>query len=424
MNKKMRKWFFPTLIIESGPDHLRFRNRAVSIARRPSQGFNANAIREASVSALACIFTHRSVLEHISPAQRSSLTTYANYFHVPALALPRRLAMHCTRLSFVAPLTKDEPRIPNLVVAVGRVLTRPLSDGLNLTEHFIAGAAAASAAVTAMHPLDTIKTVVQAAGSKSTSAVGALGTMLRTDGLPALYKGLPISLSGQVPSSAIKFAAFETFTQFARKVIPRHATNAVVDFTCAAMAFVCCSIVVVPSELMKQRMQAGMYSSVWSGVKAMMVKEGPRAFLTGYKATLVRDVPYTMLEFGLYSQFKRLIRVLLRRSSLTSREEIIIGGVAGGCTGFLTTPLDLAKTRLMTQASTGAAVAKQYSGITDVLMQVVRKEGVPGLFKGSLARTAWLVPFTALYFGVHEASKRALLQRKLTGATAKKLKEP
>lgn len=332
--------------------------------------------------------------------------------------------MRATQLCFVTPVAKDKPRIPNPLDAVGRVLTRPLSDGLNLAEHFAAGAAAASAAVVAMHPLDTIKTVVQAAGSKSNSAIGALGAMLRKDGLPALYKGLPISLSGQVPSSAIKFAAFETFTQFARNVIPRHAANVVVDFTCAAMAFVCCSILVVPSELMKQRMQAGMYSNVWKGAKTIMIKEGPRALFTGYRATLVRDVPYTMLEFGLYSQFKKLIRTLLGRNSLTSREEIIIGGIAGGCTGFLTTPLDLAKTRLMTQAYATATVAKQYSGITDVLRQVVRKEGVPGLFKGSLARTAWLVPFTALYFGVHEASKRALLQRKLAGATAKKLKKP
>jgi hypothetical protein len=38
---------------------------------------------------------------------------------------------------------------------------------------------------------------------------------------------------------------------------------------------------------------------------------------------------------------------------------------------------------------------------------------MPALFVGSLARVAWLLPFTTLYLGVYEASKRLLLQRQL-----------
>lgn len=332
------------------------------------------------------------------------------------------------QLSFATAIRVDnprpvKPRSPNAFRAVARVVSRPLSDGLNLAEHFLAGAAAAGAAVTAMHPLDTVKTVVQAAGSKSKGALGALGVVLRTGGVPALYKGLPISLSGQIPAGAIKFAAFETFTQFARKLVPDQAGSAVVDFTCAALAFACCSVVLVPSELMKQRMQAGMYPNLWTGARTILKKEGPGAFYTGYNATMVRDVPYTMLEFGLYSQFKKIIRAVLKRKELTPSEEIVIGGVAGGCTGWLTTPLDLAKTRIMTQAKASTAGATKYKGILDVLVQVGKEEGIGGLFKGSMARVVWLVPFTALYFGVHEASKRALLERKVQTATAKKPKE-
>lgn len=329
------------------------------------------------------------------------------------------------RLSFATPVNPEkQPRLPNPIAAAARTVSRPLSDGLNLAEHFLAGAVAASFAVTAVHPLDTVKTVIQAAGSKSKGALTALSAILSSGGVPALYKGLPISLSGQIPASSIKFAAFETFTQFARKVMPQHAANAAVDFTCAAMAFVCCSVVLVPSELMKQRMQAGMYPGLLTGVRTILRKEGPRALFTGYQATLVRDVPYTMLEFGLYSQFKRLVRFLLKKEKLTPRQEVLVGGVAGGCTGWLTTPLDLAKTRLMTQGTAGVG-GKQYAGIIDVLIKAARTEGIPGLFKGSAARTLWLIPYTAVYFGVHEASKRALLERKVKGAaTAKKLKAP
>lgn len=331
-----------------------------------------------------------------------------------------RAQLHfATAVSVVPTVSSD--RLPRPVRALARAVTRPLADGLNLAEHLLAGAAAAGAAVASMHPLDTVKTVVQAAGKQSEAirggAIGALGAVLRTGGVPALYKGLPVSLGGQIPAGAIKFAAFETLTQFVSSVLPNHAGTPAVDFACAALAFVCCSVVFVPSELLKQRLQAGTYPGLAAGVRTILKKEGPRALYTGYTATLIRDVPYTMLEFGLYSQFKRLLRAVVKKERLTPREEIALGGVAGGCTGFLTTPLDLAKTRLMTQSGV------QYKGVVDVLIKVARTEGVGGLFKGSLARTAWLVPFTAVFFGVHEASKRALLDRKLKKATASKPKE-
>lgn len=319
--------------------------------------------------------------------------------------------------------TKSQRGLPAPLRAGLRAMTRPLADGLNLAEHLVAGAVASGMAVASMHPMDTLKTVIQSAGNsaKKRNVFSALSSEVRTGGVGALYKGFSMSVGGQMPAGAIKFAAFETLTQFAAKAMPKKAGSAVVDFSCAALAFVCCSVVLVPAELMKQRLQAGMYPGFRAGVRTILRKEGPAAIYTGYGATLLRDVPYTMLEFGLYSQFKKLIRIALNKPKLSSTEEIIIGGVAGGLTGFLTTPLDLAKTRLMTQA--GAAGAAQYSGVGDVLMKVARTEGVSGLFKGSAARTAWLIPFTAVYFGVHEASKRALRNRKLRTATAQKPKE-
>ncbi|PXF44644.1 putative S-adenosylmethionine carrier 2, chloroplastic [Gracilariopsis chorda] len=314
----------------------------------------------------------------------------------------------------------DAPRNPLRVVL--KSITNPLSDGLNLAEHLIAGAVASGAAVASMHPMDTIKTVVQAA-NKPTVKLGtfsALSTTLRQGGLPALYKGVGISLGGQVPAGAIKFAAFETLTQFVANITGNKNTGPIVDFSCGALAFLACSVVLVPAELMKQRLQAGMYPAFTSGVKTILQTEGPKALYTGYGATLLRDVPYTMLEFGLYSQFKKIFRAVVNKSKLTPQEEITLGGIAGGCTGFITTPLDLAKTRLMTQASSGSQ--RQYKGVIDVLAKVAQKEGFSGLFKGSTARVAWLIPFTAVFFGVHEASKRALLNRKVTTATAAKPK--
>lgn len=250
----------------------------------------------------------------------------------------------------------------------------------------------------------------------------ALSSVLESSGVPGLYKGAGASVAGQMPAGAIKFAAFETLTQFAARIMPKRAGTAPVDFTCAALAFVCCSFFFVPAELVKQRLQSGIYPGFRAGIRTIVQKEGALGLYTGYKATLMRDIPYTMLEFGLYSQFKKLLRLTLGKSKLSGSQELLMGGVAGGLTGFLTTPLDLAKTRLMTQAvATGSAA--HYKGVFDVMAKVARTEGMSGLFKGSVARTTWLIPFTALYFGLHEWSKRALHKRKVSTATVQKPKD-
>lgn len=326
------------------------------------------------------------------------------------------------RCHLATAVTVQTPMAVNPIDAIVRFVTRPLSDGLMLTDHLIAGAVASAGAVAAMHPLDTLKTLIQksstvaatstvgAPGSTaSTNALGMLFTTLRTKGLGAFYKGLLPNLASQVPSGAIKFAAYESFTQLSSKLFPDMRGSALVDYTCAALAFVVCSITLVPGELVKQRLQAGVYPNMASALVNIVRNEGPRALYTGYAATLIRDVPYTMLEFGLYAQFKRTFR-LYKREKLTSGEELALGGLAGGCTGFLTTPIDLAKTRLMTQA---AGPGRQYSGVFDVLTKVARNEGLPALFKGSVPRVVWLIPFTALYFGIHEAAKRKLFSRRV-----------
>lgn len=93
------------------------------------------------------------------------------------------------------------------------------------------------------------------------------------------------------------------------------------------------------------------------GIKQIWRTEGLPGFFTGYRATLMRDVPYTMLELGLYDNFKALIKRYRKRDTLTTAEELGAAAVTGGVVGFVTNPLDLVKTRLMTGVSAWMAPA-------------------------------------------------------------------
>ena len=112
-------------------------------------------------------------------------------------------------------------------------------------------------------------------------------------------------------------------------------------FGCAALAFVASSFVLVPGELIKQRLQTGQYSGVLDGVGSIWRGDGPRGFYAGYAAVCFRDVPYTMLELGLYDNLKAAYMWLKGRGGekgaqkgkpyeITQSDEVLIGAITGG----------------------------------------------------------------------------------------------
>ena len=49
----------------------------------------------------------------------------------------------------------------------------------------------------------------------------------------------------------------------------------------------------------------------------------------------------------------------------------------------------------------------------DAFMSLYNENGISGLFVGSIARVTWLLPFTTIYLGVYEFTKRSFLKRKI-----------
>lgn len=73
------------------------------------------------------------------------------------------------------------------------------------------------------------------------------------------------------------------------------------------------------------------------------------------------------------------------------------GGFGGMCLVFVGHPLDTIKVRLQTST--------QYSGMVDCFQQIVKKEGVKGLYKGMAAPLAGISPIFAVYFAGFDAGK-------------------
>ncbi|XP_031253144.1 S-adenosylmethionine carrier 1, chloroplastic/mitochondrial isoform X1 [Pistacia vera] len=270
---------------------------------------------------------------------------------------------------------------------------KPFDFFRTLFEGVIAGGTAGVVVETALYPIDTIKTRLQAARG---------GGKIKLKGL---YSGLAGNLAGVLPASALFVGVYEPTKQKLLRMFPEN-LSAVAHLTAGAIGGVAASLIRVPTEVIKQRMQTGQFVSAPDAVRLIVSKEGFKGLYAGYGSFLLRDLPFDAIQFCLYEQLRLGYKAAAHRE-LNDPENAVIGAFAGALTGAITTPLDVIKTRLMVQGS-----ANQYKGIFDCVQTIVREEGPPALLKGIGPRVLWIGIGGSIFFGVLESTKRALAQRR------------
>ncbi|XP_021902577.1 probable S-adenosylmethionine carrier 2, chloroplastic isoform X2 [Carica papaya] len=256
-------------------------------------------------------------------------------------------------------------------------------------EGVIAGGAAGVVVEAALYPIDTIKTRLQAAR--------AGGKIV----LKGLYSGIGGNLAGVLPASAIFLGVYEPAKQKLLKTLPEN-FSALAHLTAGALGGAASSIVRVPTEVVKQRMQTGQFASAPDAVRLIVAKEGFKGLYAGYGSFLLRDLPFDAIQFCIYEQLRIGYKLAAQRD-LNDPENAILGAFAGAVTGALTTPLDVIKTRLMVQGS-----ANKYKGLSDCVRTIMNEEGPRAFLKGIGPRVLWIGVGGSIFFGVLEKTKQIL----------------
>lgn len=283
----------------------------------------------------------------------------------------------------------------NFFASVSTGEEKPFDFLRTLFEGFIAGGTAGVVVETALYPIDTIKTRLQAARGG--------GQII----LKGLYSGLAGNLAGVLPASALFVGVYEPAKKKLLKIFPED-LSALAHLAAGACGGLAASLIRVPTEVVKQRMQTGQFASAPNAVRLIVSSEGFKGLYAGYGSFLLRDLPFDAMQFCIYEQLRIGYKLAAKRE-LNDPENAIIGAFAGAVTGAITTPLDVIKTRLMIQGS-----GNQYKGIVDCVQTIIREEGPPALIKGIGPRVLWIGIGGSIFFGVLESTKRMLAERHST----------
>ena len=106
----------------------------------------------------------------------------------------------------------------------------------------------------------------------------------------------------------------------------------------------------VPTEVVKQRAQAMAEHSSLSAFKEILGARHESVFrglYRGFGITIMREIPFTMIQFPIYEAMKRWQAKRVGKPKADAFEAAVCGCISGGLAAGLTTPLDVLKTRIM-----------------------------------------------------------------------------
>lgn len=130
--------------------------------------------------------------------------------------------------------------------------------------------------------------------------------------------------------------------------------------------------------------------------------EGFRGIYRGFGATILREIPFSFIQFPLWEYFKANWTETTGLP-LGPHCVALCGALAGGIAAGITTPLDVAKTRIMLADQNETKALKNP---IHILRKIYKERGVKGIFAGFAPRILWITLGGAVFFGFYDLTTR------------------
>ncbi|KAM7258889.1 hypothetical protein ACFE04_014630 [Oxalis oulophora] len=307
---------------------------------------------------------------------------------------------------------------------------RHLMKNLSVFERAFIGAAAGGLAgaftYVSLLPLDTVKTKLQTKGASQiySNTFDVIAKTFQSNGILGFYTGISAVIVGSTASSAVYFGTCE----FGKSVLSKlhNFPPLLIPPTAGAMGNIVSSAIMVPKELITQRMQAGAKGRSYEVLLKILEKDGFLGLYAGYSATLLRNLPAGVLSYSSFEYLKAAVLSKTNQSYLEPIQSVCCGALAGAISASITTPLDVVKTRLMTQVH-GDAANKVSAGVAATVRQILMEEGWVGFTRGVGPRILHSAGFSAIGYFAFETARLTILHqylKKESGCHLEKEAEP
>ncbi|WVZ25506.1 hypothetical protein V8G54_004050 [Vigna mungo] len=302
----------------------------------------------------------------------------------------------------------------------------PLPNFLGSREarEFFSGALAGAMTKAILAPLETIRTrMVVGVGSRNIA--GSFVEVIQQQGWQGLWAGNMINMLRIVPTQAIEMATFEcvkrTMTSLQNKWEEAGHPKLQIGFidfnlpmswispvaVAGAAAGIASTLVCHPLEVLKDRLTVSpeIYPTLGIAIRNIYKDGGVGAFYAGISPTLVGMLPYSTCYYFLYDTMKDSYCQTKNKKTLNRPEMLLIGALAGFTASTISFPLEVARKRLMV----GALQGKCPPNMAAALTEVIREEGLKGLYRGWGASCLKVMPSSGITWMFYEAWKDILL---------------
>lgn len=289
---------------------------------------------------------------------------------------------------------------------------------------FFSGALAGAMTKAILAPLETIRTrMVVGVGSRNIGT--SFVQVIEQQGWQGLWAGNTINMLRIIPTQAIELGTFEcvkrAMTSAQEKWMDTGSPklqigNACLSFSLSwlspvavagAAAGVVSTLACHPLEVLKDRLTVSpeVYPSLRIAVHKIYKEGGIAGLYAGLGPTLIGMLPYSTCYYFMYETIKKSYCRAQKKESLSRAEMLLVGAFSGLTASTISYPLEVARKRLMV----GALQGKCPPHMVAALSEVIREEGLLGLYRGWGASCLKVMPSSGITWTFYEAWKDILL---------------
>lgn len=231
-----------------------------------------------------------------------------------------------------------------------------------------------------------------------------------------IFSGIKSTFLGSFPSAAGFFVTYDYISNQINKKYMNNHKNQMKNDNCnvvynpfiymiSAICGECIAVLIRnPFELIKQNLQVGNFTSNKEAIMFIYNKYGMKGFYNGYFITVIREIPFSLIQFPLYEYLKSNYIRKAGKDNVTKLQIMSCGALAGGVSAFVTTPIDVIKTRVMTYTGSESSLK---SSVLSVVNEINRSNKLL-YFSGCHWRVLYISVGGMCFFSTNEFMKKTL----------------